>query len=68
MNPDKTFENSYTLDDMLKAIDYDRLIAESEPAYESSNISTESDEKLDDSDFHIRYRMIRPPTKRMESA
>lgn len=63
MNPDKT-SDSYTLDDMLKAIDYDRLIAESEP----SNISSESDEKLDDSDFPIHYRLIRPPTKRIEEA
>ena len=68
MNPDKTSENSYTLDDMLKAIDYDRLIAESEPKYEQSNISFESDKKLDDSDFHIHYRMIKPPTKRIEEA
>jgi hypothetical protein len=32
------------------------------------NITDESDEKLDDSDFPIHYKIIKSPTKRIEEA
>lgn len=91
MNSDKTSEKRYTLDDLLKAIDFDKLMAESYPKIEteaeyveriSGRVLTDVSPKrrhvrvsligdlpdIDHSDFGINYKMIRPPTKRIEEA
>lgn len=90
MNSDKKSENNLTLDNLLKKIDWDRLMAESVPKIETdeeyltrigeavvdvspkpkhARVSRSEDlPSIDHSDFDTNYRMINPPSKRIEEA